>query len=179
MDFTNWTKILKLQPRNVLPVVLFMGFILVAPIKWLDAFRITALVNDYRQYVAIIFLASCALLVSPIIFWISNIVKEKIANSRYLRAIQITGKDYLQGLTRDEINILKFYIINQTRTQVMDSRNGIVNGLVQVNIIYRSSRLSETNSLDFPYNIQPWAWNYLNSNKGLLDIHNMEKYDIG
>lgn len=165
MNYIKWaTEILKLKPQNVLPVVLFMGFILIAPIKWLNTFGITTLVNNYRQWIAITFLASCALLISPVVLWIIRIVNNKISNFKFSKA----GIAYLNGLTPDEKDILKFYIIQQKRTHDLDVRNGTVMGLVHANIIYQSSRLSDC--MQFSFNIQPWAWDFLNNNRHLLGI---------
>ncbi|MCP4256229.1 MAG: hypothetical protein GY774_01725 [Planctomycetes bacterium] len=171
MNIIKWTEVLKLPPKYILPVMIFTGFFLIVPKTWLNTLGITTLISNYCQYITIAFLASCALLISHIFFWITNIIKDKIINAKYLRAIQITGKDYLQRLTPDEKNILKFYIINQKRTQVLDPTDGTVNGLVRINIIYLSARSST--SLGFPYNLQPWAWDFLNNNKGLLGISSM------
>jgi hypothetical protein len=45
--------------------------------------------------------------------------------------------------------------------------DGMVGGLQAERIIYRASSLGQ--SFDyFAYNIQPWAWEYLNKNRKLL-----------
>lgn len=157
-------EVLKLKPRNILPIVIFLGFILIAPIKWLEALKIATLVNNYRQWIAITFLASCSLLISPVVLWVICIIYNKVIYLKLRRA----GIIYLKNLTPDEKNILKFYIIQQKRTQELDVRNGTVLGLVRVHVIHQSSRLSDC--MLFSFNIEPWAWKFLNNNRKLLGL---------
>ncbi len=46
--------------------------------------------------------------------------------------------------------------------------DGVVGGLLTKRILYRSSSLSLSYTT-FAYNLQPWAWEYLNSHPRLLD----------
>lgn len=164
MDITNWTRILRLKPRNAIPVVLFMGFILIAPVKWLNTLGIATLVHNYRQWIAIALLASCALLISPVILWVVRNINNKISNLEFRR----NGKRYLKSLTPDEKDILNFYIFEQKRTQILDFTDGTVMGLVHARIIYQASRL--TRGMTLPFNIQQRAWDFLNNNNHLLRI---------
>jgi hypothetical protein len=72
----------------------------------------------------------------------------------------------LHKLTEVEKKLLRGYIANQTRTQNFPIENGVVRGLEAEYIIYRAGSIGQLNS--WPYNIQPWAWDYLNKHKGLL-----------
>jgi len=47
----------------------------------------------------------------------------------------------LHGLTEDEKQILRFYIINQTRANVLRIDDGIVKGLESAGIIFQSSNI--------------------------------------
>jgi Super-infection exclusion protein B len=44
----------------------------------------------------------------------------------------------------------------------------VVNGLVSETVLYRSSNMSALGTT-FPFNIQPWAWDYLNEHPELLN----------
>jgi len=87
----------------------------------------------------------------------------KINDYRFLRA----RKKRLHRLSVEEKQILRAYIEGQTRSLMLDIASGVVNGLEQETIIYRSSSLGHLMS-GFAYNIQPWAWDYLNKHRDLL-----------
>lgn len=90
----------------------------------------------------------------------------KYNNYRFLRA----GKKRLRSLTIEEKQILGRYIERKTRSLYLNFASGVVNGLVNESVIYRSSNVSnpEYGRMAFAYNIQPWAWEYLNDHRDLL-----------
>jgi hypothetical protein len=90
----------------------------------------------------------------------------KYNDYRLLRA----GKKRLHRLTIEEKQILRGYVEGQTRSMNLNVSSGIVNGLVGESIIYRASNLSNPMAgfMAFSYNIQPWAWDYLNKHRDLL-----------
>ena len=90
-------------------------------------------------------------------------VGEKINDYRFLRAI----KKRLHRLSPEEKQLLRTYIERQTRSLNLDVTSGIVNGLEQETIIYQASSIGHLMS-GFAYNIQPWAWDYLNEHPRLL-----------
>ena len=74
---------------------------------------------------------------------------------------------YLDNLTPDEKTYLAPYVLEEVTSQVFELEDGIAGGLVAKNIIYRSSNLG--NVLEgFPYNMQPWARDYLHQHLELL-----------
>jgi hypothetical protein len=79
----------------------------------------------------------------------------------------------LHCLTKHEKEILKRYIFNETRTDYFECNDGVIKGLEIESIIFRSSTISSTRYghgvFTFSYNIQPWAWDYLNKNTDLLE----------
>lgn len=76
-------------------------------------------------------------------------------------------KKRLHRLSAEEKQILRAYIERQTRSLNLDVMSGVVNGLEQETIIYRASSLGHLMA-GFAYNIQPWAWDYLNEHRDLL-----------
>jgi len=79
----------------------------------------------------------------------------------------------LHNLTAEEREILRGYIGNGTKTQLLDIQSGVVNELEEVFIIYRSSNIGHLSG--WSYNIQPWAWDYLNKHLELLFSNEEER----
>jgi hypothetical protein len=82
----------------------------------------------------------------------------------------LAGKKRLHRLTIQEKQILRGYIEGQTRSLYLDFTSGIVKGLEAEFIIYRVSSVNNPMAglTAFAYNIQPWAWDYLNEHRDLL-----------
>ena len=74
----------------------------------------------------------------------------------------------LKQLTNGEKIILSTYINKKSKTQVLDYRDGNVCELETFRIIRQASNISQGHTM-FYYNIQPWAWEYLNKHKELLN----------
>lgn len=161
MDISKWTNILKLKPVNIFPVIIFTGILLFAPKSWHNAFRLATFIDNYCQWLYVAFIASISLL-SPHVFIYIN---TKVSDFKYNRGVIF----YLQTLTKDEINILKPYIIKKSRTQQLDIRDGVVTGLAEAQIIYSSSEIGHLDS-GFSFNINKRAWDYLNKHKRLLGL---------
>ena len=63
---------------------------------------------------------------------------------------------------------MSFYIDENTRTQELNLADGRVRELEYNKIVYRACDISK-GFTDFDYNIQPWAWDYLNKHKEILE----------
>lgn len=169
MDFSKILEWLKLSPKYLIPISLVSGFALFASSDILEIFGINSLVAQIRPYLGIIFLLSSALLITNVVmsvyFWIQN----KYQEGNNLRMLQ----KRLHSLTDGEKRILEHYINNQTRSQYLSMLDGVVNGLELENIIFRSSNVAR--GVDrWAYNIQPWAWEYLNKHRNLLVLTNKD-----
>lgn len=73
---------------------------------------------------------------------------------------QKNTKEYLQKLTSDEKDILKYFIENNVRTQYLDYSNGTANGLQAKKIIFCSSNIGIYGTT-ISYNIQDVAFDIL------------------
>jgi len=160
----NLIEAIKLSPRYLLPIWIFTGFVVFAPKELLSIFGLTDIVSSYRPYFGLAFLLSGALLVSSacIAFyeWLKRKHRERVTRTfRHQR---------LRQLTEDEKAILRGYIEGQTRTQVLSMSDGTVGQFVVEKILFRASSLGSVADY-FPYNIQPWAWEYLNEHPELLE----------
>ena len=74
----------------------------------------------------------------------------------------------LENLTESEKAILRYYVINGTRTNVLKIDDGVVGGLVSTGIIYRAAAMGDLMD-GFAHNISDFAWDYLSVNPHLLD----------
>lgn len=77
-------------------------------------------------------------------------------------------------LTFDEKEILGKYINLETKTKEFNFNNGVVNGLLKKGILYIPNPHNIIPD-EVPYNIQEWAWEYLNENEELIEITKEEK----
>ena len=85
---------------------------------------------------------------------------------------QIKLEKQLLLTSRVEREVLARFIQEDTTTIAFEMRDGIVNGLVYKDILYRASNLTNPMSFDLDTNIQPWVWNYLKKHPEFLkDIH--------
>lgn len=80
--------------------------------------------------------------------------------------------NYAKSLTPNQKKILKRFLDNNERSLVIP-RDETVKELEIRKFIYRTSTMSEPGpayeAFRFSYSIQPWAWNYLNENKNLVE----------
>jgi hypothetical protein len=163
MDIGRLVEWIKLSPRHLLPLSLFTGFVLFAPQRWLAVFGLVGFVAEWRPYFGAAFLLSTALLLSAAIVAGYGWVKQKREEVALLRS----RRERLHHLSEPEKDILRGYIEDQTRTQYLPMHDGVVGGLQAERIIFRASSLSRGWD-EFAYNIQPWAWEYLNKHPKLL-----------
>ncbi len=157
--FLDW---IKLSPRYLVPIFLFTGFVLFAPPGILDRFGLTQAATTYRLYFGVAFLLSTFLLLTSALATGYDALSGWRKQRRRTRDMQQT----LHRLSEPEKEILRGYIEGQTTTQYLEMSDGVVGGLEAQRIIYRSSNIGSLGS--WAYNIQPWAWGYLNEHPELL-----------
>lgn len=165
MDISKLSDWLKLSPKYLFPIFLVTGFTLFAPINILDIFGLTVLVTKIRSYLGVVFLLSIALLVTNLGHSLFEWIRAKYQGKRDLKDLQ----KRLHSLTDNEKHILLYYINQKTRTQYLSLDNGVANGLVVEEIIYRPLEVGRLD--EWAYNIQPWAWDYLNTHLDLLTFN--------
>jgi predicted transcriptional regulator len=76
---------------------------------------------------------------------------------------------YLYQLTSEEKKLLKSFIDGNTKTRQLSIMSGVVKGLEYAGVIYRSTEMGCASGAAFDYNMQPWAWHYLNDNREILN----------
>lgn len=183
--FEKVIDVIKLQPRYLAPIALVLGFLIFAPTEWLAVLRISPIQEPYATATGVGFLFVVLLLGSHGIVALLNHNKSKS------KGVPLTSSDRakpasdgstpvseaapddgrLADLTEEEKEILRGYIIPDTRTQYFKVGDGVVAGLVHEDIIYQSSTIVQFED-DFewtlPYNIQPWARKHLKEHPELL-----------
>jgi Super-infection exclusion protein B len=167
MKLETITEFLKLLLLNEVPPILwiFSVILLFAPTNVLDMLGLTTLVPQYRPLIGTVFLLSSSMLIVRLGIETQRFIKQNRDKSRWRES----GRRRLQALTTQEQAILQGYINMRTRSQFLDSQDGVVNGLEAEGIIYRASLVGELDN--WAYNIQPWAWDYLNAHRELLTPH--------
>ena len=147
-------------------VVVASGIVLFAPNALLLVFGLDSVVADIRPYLGGAFILSFSLLLCMFGkgVWDSVLrgyIRDTLAVRMHLRE--------LRGLTEDEKQRLRPYIEQQTRSHVFSMHGGVAMGLQQRGIIIRISSIGlPGSSFAFPFQIQPWAWEYLNEHPDLL-----------
>lgn len=165
---------LLLQPQVSFGIAIICLLLIIPKIS--TFLGLTPYVNDYRYLIGIVFLVSSVFfIVTQILIPISSAFL-KLAE----KLIQISRiKKYLQILTKEEKALLRLYIKNGEKTVYLREDDGVVAGLKNKNIIYRSTNIGGAgfNIVRFAYNINDGVWDYLNKNPEFIDIGDDYEYD--
>lgn len=159
---------LNLGVMPLLGILIFTSLFVFLPDGAITKIGLTEIKSKYGTYLGLAFFFSLSFLLAAAIYkvwniWIGPNLKE-LANLYYLK------KD-AKNLTDEEKEILRYFIENKTRSANLSLKNGVVLGLEQRKIIIRLGILgTDAISMSFPFNIQPWAWEYFNKNPDLLGI---------
>jgi len=162
-----WSQILdwlKQPPRIIAAITIAAGIIALAPNALLTSLKIDAAVAVIGPYIGITFILGCSLLLTSVVATVYSAVHTKYL---HMRVAAIRNK-YLHDLTVAEKSILRYYISQGTKTQRLPVECGEVQGLEVSRIIARVSTISRGGT-EFDYNIQPWAWKYLQQNQHLIE----------
>jgi len=155
---------IKSSPKLLLPISFATGLLLFGKPEFIKKLGLLSQKDNYQPGIGIIFLLSTSVLASHLFFGLSSQIKTKIASSRVLRCRQ----KRLSNLTEQEKEILKGYIEKGTRTQYFRlEKGGVVRGLESEHIIYQASNIGRVLE-GFAFNMQSWAWEYLNKHPELL-----------
>lgn len=119
-------------------------------------------VNHYRSWLGFALVVSFTYLCAHAIIFLAHKLRD-IFISRMLRKGRIKS---LKRLTPEEKLRLLPYIIDQKASTYHSINDGVINGLIAKNILFRSSNIGTMHS--FPFNIQPWAREELEKNPSLL-----------
>jgi len=169
MDFSKITEWLKVFSKYPLPISLVTGFVLFANEQTLESLGLLELVSLYKSYLSIIFLLSSALLLTNWMILFFQFLQKRY---KLLRSKKSEEK-YLHSLTQKEKIILLLFIHFKTKDQNLPLTDGTVSGLEGRRVIIRASSIG--NPENWAYIIQPWAWDYLNKHRELIDFDGYEE----
>jgi hypothetical protein len=154
---------LKLAPRYLVSLSVIAAFFLFGSGKWLKGLGVDEFAKHYRQWIALTFIITSTLFAADRCIAICGWIRYKVLVGKFTKR----RLERLHSLTEDEKQILRFYISQQTKTNVLRYDDGVVQGLESAGVIRRSSTLG-TLMEGFAYNITDFAWNYLNEHHELL-----------
>lgn len=135
----------------------------------IDVFRV-----KYQMYISIGLIVVVAYYILNVITWLNKFLLSKIITSKRI------GMKYLKDvMSADEMGFLVEIFYDREHnifrnTGYIEMSDGRGAGLVSRNIIYMSSQFS--NMTYFSYNLQPWAYKFLNQN---LQYGNIVVNEIG
>lgn len=164
VDPSKWIDWVKLSPKYFFVFTFVLGLLLFGPNSLLDGLGVQSFVTTYRSILGVVFLLCLVLFLVGILGIFFTSLKEQYSIRGNLRF----QKKRLRSLTDKEKDILVYYIHNQTRSQSLPYNDGLVRELQKLRIIYQASTVSRR-GMYFDYNIQPWAWEYLNKHPQLLE----------
>lgn len=164
MDFGKALDWLMLSPKYLLPILVAASILLFGSVDILASIGLEKFIGEYRMWVGVAWLASAALLASHLLTPLAKFLRRLVWEKNWIRH----GKKRLQQLTPSEKEILRGFVLENTRSQYLDFQNGDVKGLEREKIIVMASNTGRL-PRGFAYNIQPWAWEYLNENPRLLE----------
>ncbi|MEK4508976.1 superinfection exclusion B family protein [Paenibacillus sp. FSL K6-2524] len=166
------TKILgvaKYTNKFFIIVAVGSAILLFSPKTLIDNLGLLQFVNVNKQYIGMAFLVSGVVTVANLITFIHKKVIRSIRSKRWLKRHQ----ERLHSLNAMEKRILLYYFVNGTNTQLLAYNDGTVGELAGYKIIQRASNLSHMGAR-FPYNLNPWAREYLIKNPQLLKTDDIE-----
>lgn len=142
------------------------GIVLFAPASLLQILGLGAVVANIRPYLGGAFILSLSVLICMGAKGVWEVLLKPSLHETL--AIHFHRRE-LHSLTEDEKDCLRPYIEQQTRSQCFSMHDGVAMGLQQRKIIVRISSIGLPGSnFSFPFQIQPWAWEYLNKHPELV-----------
>lgn len=147
-------------------LALSSGILLFAPSNLLEDIGVVFFAVSYRMHIGLAFLLSVCLLFSMAIngLW-DTIFREFFRQTINARAY----RKELWQLNEDEKVILRRFFEEGTRAQSLSIQDGVVLGLQKRMIIIRVGDVGHAGYvMSFPFNIQPWAWEYLKKHPELI-----------
>lgn len=156
--------ILKIKNHHIFLIALLSAFLIFSPEKWLKEIYVFDFSQNYRLYIALIFLTSTGLFLINSIILIYPIIKN------YYNEIQRKNCiiNYLKNLTEGEKEILRYYHHYQTKSNRLKLDDGTVALLREKGIIYiATERGSIISGSD--HNISEIAWNYIETHPDILN----------
>jgi hypothetical protein len=152
-----------LAVKPLLAVALASGAVVFAPEPWITKLGMASFVADYRSWLGLAFVVSCAYLLAHAAVFVAITLRGRYEDWATRRA----QLNCLKTLAPDEKARLVPYIRNQRSSVDYPITDGVVRGLVAKGILFRSSEVGYPNR--FAFNIQPWVRTEIEKDPSLLD----------
>ncbi|WP_163833396.1 superinfection exclusion B family protein [Spartinivicinus ruber] len=165
MDLLSWIK----APREVVwPLIIVSCLLLWGPGWFVQGLGLESFIDEYRKWLGVVFLFFLIVGIQPAIpSAYKKIIKMIDTRKRLNKATE-----EISNLTPKEKEILRYYIINNIRTQDLSIQDGNVNILISKGFLILASSVSYggmKGSFTFPVNITDWTWNYIRKNPNVLE----------
>ena len=163
MDVGQLTAWLRLPQRARWALTIVAGLMLWGPDRFIDGLGLQEFIDEYRIYLGVVFLVLLATALPDAL---------QMATGEGWRRWQARRRrqhpeECLSALTEPEKDLVRRYINEGTRTQNLEISDGVASGLVSASVLYRASDVS-IGMMFFPYNMQPWAWEYIQAHPEVL-----------
>jgi hypothetical protein len=167
MKITEITSFLKLEAWTLCSVAITCGVLIFNPFNILNTIGIADSIQNYKTFIGIGFILSTSLVFVGTVKKLIVLFNKQLANRR----TQKLATQRLHSLTNEEKEILARYISGQVRSLRLKC-GGVVIDLCKVGILYRSSDIGSQvpGGIITDFNIEPWAWDYLNNKKHLIGL---------
>jgi Super-infection exclusion protein B len=171
MGISQIIEFLKILLPRISLVALALAFIIVFFLfmtdNVLDFVSVLHFRNANRAWIGATLIASSGVLLALFCLYMPRPLQRYFEKRRNRRQKQ----KRLHNLSLEEQAVLQKYIRNQTRTQILALEDGVVQGLVRVGILYRSSTVGyQGRQMMFAHNMDDWAWDYLNKHPNLVGL---------
>jgi hypothetical protein len=139
------------------------GFLLFAPATLQATLGTTTFIQTYRSWIGTSFVVSCAFLFAHLIGEIHDWIRIAIAT----RMTSRNQRRKIERLEPDEKKHLRSYILDRKSSVSYSIRDGVARGLEAKGILCRASQVGTLDG--FPFILQPWAREILETNPKLLE----------
>ena len=163
-DLSRIAELLNLKPRFWFGILLSTSALLFLPSKALDRLGLKDFRDTQKTWIGLVFLGSNVFLGSYAAGEIWSIGQKKYLDQRQIKL----QHNQMFDLSPPEKMVLREYTENQETTRYFQISDGIVNGLVAKGILYCSSNVG-VHYMSFSFNLQPWAWKYLDEHPEVLE----------
>ncbi|MEI6326807.1 MAG: super-infection exclusion protein B [Candidatus Roizmanbacteria bacterium] len=164
-EFTkNFLEWIKLKPRHLISLFAVSVLLLFLPQHILGLVALDSPVTNYRWIVGIVCIYSGISLLTDILIKLYMWVYRKFK----IREKYINLYRELDHLSPEEKSIIREFISKETKTLYLDKESGVVGSLELSKIIYSGSSIG-TDLNSWPYNLQPWAWEYIHKNPKVIE----------
>ncbi len=157
---------LNLGVMPLLGILVFTSLFLFLPDSVLAKLNLFEVKDNYRIVLGLSFFFSISFLFASCVHSLWKIMLGPML--RDFVSIFYHKKD-AKNLTEDEKEIIRMFINGATRAATLSIQNPTVLGLERRKIIVRVGNVGATGfGFNFPFNIQPWAWEFYNKNQDIL-----------